>query len=128
MIIHHCHLDSNMESALTGHQVTWDQFIDIGVRIFTLFRADNIQRMGKKDMRRNHDLFPERMFDHPGFKDAKPFTKGTNRMDRADMELAKDMLYEELGWDKNTGDPTRQTYEKLGLKDVADKLQRMNLL
>ncbi len=121
-------IQSREYSALTGDKVTWDQFIDKGVRIFTLFRADNIQRMGTRDMRHKHDLFPERMFDHPDFKDAKPFTKGTNRMDRADMELARDMLYEELGWDKNTGDPTIETYKKLGLEDVASKLQRMNLV
>ena len=38
------------------------------------------------------------------------------------MELAKDMLYEEFGWDKTTGMPTRATFERLNMKAVADEL------
>ena len=44
------------------------------------------------------------------------------------MELGKDLFYEELGWDKKTGLPTRETYERLGLKDVADQLAKVNLI
>ena len=49
-------------------------------------------------------------------------------MDRADMEVARDLFYEQLGWDRKTGAPTRATLERLGMKDVADGLARMNLL
>jgi aldehyde:ferredoxin oxidoreductase len=49
-------------------------------------------------------------------------------MDRADMEVAKDLFYEQLGWDKKTGAPTRETYVKTGLTDVADGLAKMSLL
>ena len=44
------------------------------------------------------------------------------------MKIAYDMMYEEMGWDKVTGAPTRATLEKFGLKDVADKLASANLL
>jgi Aldehyde ferredoxin oxidoreductase, domains 2 & 3. len=33
--------------------------------------------------------------------------------------------YRLRGWDEKTGWPTRETYEKLGLKDVADELAAM---
>jgi len=44
------------------------------------------------------------------------------------METGKDMMYTELGWDGTTGTPTRATYERLGLKDVADALESKGLL
>ena len=37
-------------------------------------------------------------------------------------------FYEYLGWDRVTGWPTRQTYEKYGLKDVADELEELGKL
>jgi aldehyde:ferredoxin oxidoreductase len=49
-------------------------------------------------------------------------------MERADAEVAKDMLYEQLGWDRTTGAPRRATLERLGLKDVADTLAKASLL
>jgi aldehyde:ferredoxin oxidoreductase len=56
------------------------------------------------------------------------FTPGSSRMDRADMEVAKDIFYEQLGWDRKTGAPTRAALEKSGLKDVADGLAKLQLL
>ena len=44
------------------------------------------------------------------------------------MEIAKNMFYTECGWDGATGTPTRYTYERLGMKDVADGLEKMGLL
>ena len=41
---------------------------------------------------------------HPG--PAKVLTGSAGLMDRADMELAKDPLCAQLGWDKATGMPT----------------------
>jgi aldehyde:ferredoxin oxidoreductase len=44
------------------------------------------------------------------------------------METASDIFYDLLGWDRKTGSPTRAALEKLGLKDVADKLAQLGLL
>ena len=44
---------------------------------------------------------------------------GQDIADRADMELAKDMYYEALGWDKKTGNPTRAKLAELGLEFAA---------
>ena len=63
-----------------------------------------------------------------GAADGPPFTPGSTRMDRADIEVAKDVFYEQLGWDRKTGAPTRATLEKQGLKDVADGLAKLKLL
>ena len=39
-----------------------------------------------------------------------------------------DMFYEAMGWDKETGIPTRETLEKFGLADAADKLEELGLI
>jgi len=51
-----------------------------------------------------------------------PFTGSTQMMDRADMEKAKDLLYEQLGWDQATGMPTAATLAKLGLGYVKSAI------
>ena len=59
---------------------------------------------------------------------SKAFEEGTVKLDRADMELAKDMFYEEMGWDVKTGIPTRATLERVGLGYMADDLAARGLL
>jgi aldehyde:ferredoxin oxidoreductase len=39
-------------------------------------------------------------------------------MTRADIELGKDLMYAQFGWDKATGMPTAATLTKLGLDYV----------
>ncbi|NLL17779.1 MAG: hypothetical protein GX262_02005, partial [Clostridia bacterium] len=58
----------------------------------------------------------------------KPFEEGTYKMDRDDVELAKTMFYEEMGWDVKTGIPKRATLERLGLGYMADDLKARGLL
>ena len=40
----------------------------------------------------------------------------------AELEKMKDDYYQIMGWDLQTGIPTRQTLEKIGLADVAENL------
>lgn len=40
-------------------------------------------------------------------------------MDREDMDKALTMFYEQMGWDTETGIPTRATLEKFGLSDMG---------
>jgi aldehyde:ferredoxin oxidoreductase len=77
-------------------------------------------------MRARHDTMPEWVFTDKSGK--APFTKGTIHMDRRDMELALDLFYGELSWDKATGAPTERTYRRLGLADVAAELGKRKLL
>jgi aldehyde:ferredoxin oxidoreductase len=81
---------------------------------------------GTKDMRKEHDVLPSWIFDKDPSK--KGFTKGSDSMNRADMEVAMDMFYGEMGWDKTTGAPTKATLLKFGLADVAEALDKKGLL
>ena len=118
--------EAQLYSIVTGDKKTEKELDLVGERLFNLHRALTIRDMGTKDMRTQHDTVPDWVFDYP--KDKQPFTPGHDKMDRADIEKGKDMLYQELGWDVKTGAPTRATLERLGLKDVADELAKKGLL
>ena len=95
-------------------------------RIFLLHRALTIRDMKTKEMRLRHDLAPEWIFEDS--KGKAPFSKGTIRMDRKDIQAAIDMFYKEMGWDSTTGAPTSDAYRRVGLGDVAAELGRRHLL
>jgi len=95
-------------------------------RIFQLHRALTIRGMGTKEMRTRHDTIPEWVYKDKSGK--PPFTKGTTRMKRKDVETAVDMFYDEWGWDRATGAPTGKTYRRCGLADVAADLTRKRLV
>lgn len=119
-------LESKYFSVVTGIDTTEEELDLMGERVFTLHRALTVKEMGTTDMRGKHDLMVNWIFDID--PDKKPFTEGTVKMDRDDMQLALTMFYKEMGWDEKTGAPTRATLEKLNMKDVADELAKLGLL
>ncbi len=119
-------LEAQYFSVVTGIE-TSEQELDLaGERIFNLHRALTVKQMGTIDMRNKHDIIMDWVFDMD--PDKKPFTPGTVKMEREDMKKALTLFYKEMGWDEETGAPTRATLEKVGLKDVADELEKLNLL
>lgn len=119
-------IESLLYSLVTGDKKSRQDLDRVAERIFLLHRALTIRDMGTSDMRKKHDTIPDWVFAVP--KDKAAFSKGSIRMDREDMKLAMDMYYDEMGWDKETGSPTREVYQLLGLADVADKLSKLGLL
>ncbi len=119
-------IESLLYSLATGDKKSREELDDVAERIFLLHRAITIRDMGTKEMRTQHDTIPDWVFTDPG--GAPPFTKGTNRMDKGDMDLAMDMFYEEMGWDRTSGSPTGAAYSRLGLGDVADELTKRGLV
>ena len=118
-------LESKFLSLATGRAIDREALDRAGERIFTLHRALTIRDMGQVDMRARHDLVPPWIFEDPN--GAAPFTKGTIRMDPADVARAMDLFYEVMGWDKTTGAPTRERYADLGLDDVGEALAAAKL-
>lgn len=119
-------LESKYFSLATGIETSEKDLDLAGERIFNLHRALSIMQMGTIDMRHKHDLMYDWIFDKD--PDKKPFTPGTDKMDREDMQKALTMLYKEMGWDEKTGAPKKETLLSLGMKDVADKLESLKLL
>ncbi len=119
-------LESKLCSLATGRKVDREELDRIGERIFTLHRALTIRDMGLLDMRTQHDQVPRWVFEDPS--GAPPFSKGTIRMDQADIAKAMDLFYEIMGWDKATGAPTQEAYSRLGLTDVGKSLKAQKLV
>ncbi len=119
-------LEAKFFSLITGIEKTEEELDMDAERIFTLHRALTVKQMGTTDMRNEHDVMSDYVFDRD--PDMEPFEEGTIKMDRDDMELAKTMLYEKFGWDPDSGAPTRASLERLGLGYVADELEEKGLL
>ena len=119
-------IESLLYSLATGDKKSRQELDQVAERIFLLHRALTIRDMGTKEMRTRHDTIPEWVFKDPSGKAL--YTKGTIHMDKEDMNMAMDMYYEEMAWDKKTGIPTVTTYQKLGLGKVADELSKKGLL
>lgn len=119
-------LESLLYSLATGEKVSREELDGIGDRIFCLHRALMIRDMGTKEMRKEHDTFPEWVFKDP--QNRAPFTPGTTHMEKNDLNLGMDMFYNLLGWDKATGSPAEETYKKLKLGYVAEEFKKNGLL
>ncbi len=92
--------------ATTGWQVSFWELMKAGERRLALQRQLNV----KRGYDREHDVLPERLFE--------PFPDGPSKGACVDRERFGDMLgefYGMLGWDIDTGRPTRAKLVELGL-------------
>lgn len=104
----------------TGLEVTEEAMKEITDRIYTLERAFIV----REGITRKDDILTGRFMDEPvngGPLNGLAF-------DREKWDKMLDEYYDLVGWDKETGVPTRARLETLGLKDVADELERMGKL
>jgi len=106
-------------SALTGVEFSTDRLHQSCDRIYNVERA----YLAKHGIRREDDVPPRHFLETP-LPDGP--SKGRT-IDREKFEALKDAFYELRGSDKKTGAPTRETLEKLGLKYVADDLEKIGV-
>ncbi len=119
-------MEAKFMNLVTGEDYTEEELDFAAERIFQLHRALTAMQMNSKNMREDHDDICGWVFDKD--PDVEAFTAGTDKLDRDDMQLAMTMFYKEMGWDEETGIPTRSTLEKFGLNDIADKMSSMGIL
>lgn len=137
-------LEARFYTLVTGIETTPDDLSQMGRKFFTLHRALTARQMvasgitdinGLPDtegvpltnLRVRHDILPPWTTDNSAETDA-PFQGRSAYMDAADMELAKDLFYDELKWNRTNGLPTQACYDELGLQDVAAKMAAEGLL
>ena len=117
-------------SAVVGEDYTREDLEFDSERISQLLRVMTAVsfklNLGSANLRQDHDQPSDWVFDKD--PDFKPFEEGTVKLDREDYAKALDMWYEAMGWDKETGIPTRATLEKFDLGDCADKLEALGLI
>lgn len=103
----------------TGIQYSYEKMMECGERICHVQKAFNA-RLG---LRRKDDTVPRRFLE-------EPVTTGPRKGLHLGSMLPKmlDEYYEARGWDKETGLPPRSKLESLGLKEIADELERLGHL
>jgi aldehyde:ferredoxin oxidoreductase len=109
-------LDEVVESvnAATDWDLSLDELLEIGERATNMARVFN----AREGFTRKDDRLPERFF--------SPLDNGALKGEvypRDDFESALTRLYEQKGWDPETGIPTRERLEALSLGWAADLLE-----
>jgi aldehyde:ferredoxin oxidoreductase len=106
-------------SALTGVDFSKERIHKACDRIYNIERAYLV----KHGIRREDDVPPHHFIE-------TPIQEGPSKGQSIDMEKfeeLKDAFYEMRGSDNKTGAPTRKTLEELGLKYVADELEKIGV-
>jgi len=104
-------LCANLYQAVTGIKTDLQDLRRRVDRIWSLYRMANLREGFKREV---HEVLPQQWFEKNGFKE---YVSGKPMQ----MEQAQKMIedyYEEWGWDRRTGLPTRDTLEKLDLADI----------
>jgi aldehyde:ferredoxin oxidoreductase len=109
-------LSAKLLSAYLGVDFTPQEVMEAGERITNVLKAYNV----REGASRSKDNFPERFFSEPLQKES---TQGAS-LSRNEIDKLLDAYYELRRWDKETGNPTRGTLEKLGLESVAGDLAK----
>ncbi len=113
--------ESQLLSAATGLDYDVDRLWEAGERIYNLRRAIMVLR---EDRHRGLDTLSDDMFDQTKDGVQMLSTHLVEPLDAERWEALKDRYYELRGWSIDKGWPTRAKLEALGMKDVADKLER----
>jgi aldehyde:ferredoxin oxidoreductase len=114
--------------AVTGISLTPQEFTKIGERVWNLQKAANV----REGFTRKDDEFPSSWLTEPiRSEEGDIYLQNYNKTKRIDQAEAKELLdgyYDERKWDTAKGIPTRATLTRLGLADVADDLEKRELL
>jgi len=104
-----------MLKAVTGWDVTIDELLTLGERRVNMMRLFN----AREGINRNRDKLPEKFY-------RKPLKGGPTdgwKIDKSEYEAALEEYYRQAGWEIESGTPTRQTLDRLGLEWAASGLQ-----
>ncbi len=127
------HAEPKFWNAVTGDNRSFADYMELGRKIYTLDRSIWVLQGRHRDM----EVFPDYVYDKksqglllPMYVDGKwTYATGAGRtLDRAKVEDFKTRFYKFEGYNSSNGYPTRDTLEKLGLKTVADQLQKKGRL
>lgn len=108
-IFHNVEKAAGFFRLVTGKDWSADHLLGIGERIRNLERMFDV----RQGLKREDDTLPKKFFD-------QPLTKGKYEgavLDRKKFEQMKDEYYDLRGWDKQTGIPTKEKLQDLGLTD-----------
>ena len=105
---------ADLMNIATGWELSVEDVQYIGRRRLNLMRAYN----AREGLTRDNDTLPKKLFK----KALKGGASDGVKIDRKEFENSLDMYYDQAGWHKKTGIPTRETLEGVALGWVADDL------
>ena len=111
-------MEAEMYAAATGYAISAQELYDAAYRSKLLMRAILIRNHGRTRRQEIQEVW--RVMSIPDSWDEVADWQQWNEM--------VDLGYEARGWDLETGWPYRETYERYGLKDVADEMEKLGLL
>ncbi|MGC9010354.1 MAG: aldehyde ferredoxin oxidoreductase family protein [Sulfolobales archaeon] len=103
-------------SAVTGWDISKEEFETIGERIYNAERVFNILSFGDGE---EYDTLPKRLLE-------EPMPEGPAKGHVVELKQMLQDYYKVRGWVR--GRPTRETLERLDLKWLADELDKRGLL
>jgi len=111
-------IEAELFSVVTGIDTTEEEMDKAGERLKNQVRALIMRNYDRTREQEVNEIMPFfRIPDHSSIP-----------IDEAEWSIMVDHYYEQRGWDKATGWPTRAKLEELDLKDVADELASIGKL
>jgi aldehyde:ferredoxin oxidoreductase len=111
-------MEAQMYAAATGIPITEREIDDAAIRSRLLFRAILIRNFG-----RDRDMEVQAIFPTMQYPDSSGQT-----VTWEEWNDLVDIYYAKRGYNKKTGWPTRETWEKWDLKEVAEELEKIGKL
>jgi aldehyde:ferredoxin oxidoreductase len=118
---------AGLYSAATGIEMDAYELKRSAERAWNLLKALNV----REGFSRKDDKFPPKWLEPMKRGDEEVRMKdflGIKVLTAEDLEKMLDDYYDERGWDIETGIPTREKLEELGLEDTADDLAERGIL
>jgi aldehyde:ferredoxin oxidoreductase len=113
----HSVMQARLYNGVTGVGIDEAEVSLIGERIVNLERAFNV----REGLTRKDDSLPERFL-------KEPLPDGASKGQVVNLDFMLDEYYELRGWQRETGYPTKEKLEQLGLSQAAKVLKDMGRL
>jgi aldehyde:ferredoxin oxidoreductase len=113
-------------TAVTGLKTSSEELLEIATRSYNLLKALNF----REGYTRKDDKFPDRWFE-PVLRHGKEVSLEDyfrKPLTREGCEKILDNFYDESGWDKRLGAPTKERLIEVGLEDIAEDLAKSDFL
>lgn len=108
---------AQLVNGVTGWNTTAEELMLAGERAITLGRAFNV----REGFTPSDDQLPKRFFSPP---ERGPLAENRQAIDPQQIQEAVRDYYYLMGWDRETGVPSRVTLERLGIGWVGDELEK----
>jgi aldehyde:ferredoxin oxidoreductase len=111
---------AELYSLITGMTKSWEDLLKVSERIWHLTRAFSVREIN--GFGRHLDFPPARLYE-------EPIADGPNQghvLSKGDIQNLLSWYYSARGWNEN-GIPTKETLLRVGLSEVAGKMEAQGL-